>query len=53
MKKLVAFTSVVVVILLVNIDRVVIIDDYIKATILFIIAGLLSVYEYKRKEKLD
>ena len=52
-KKLITLASVVVVILLINIDRLVIIDDYIKATILFVLAGILSIYEYKRDEKLD
>ncbi|MFD1614455.1 hypothetical protein [Gelatiniphilus marinus] len=53
MKKLVALVSIVVVILLLNIDRLLPIDDYIKASILFVLAGLLSVYEYKREKKLN
>ena len=40
------------VILIVNIDRIVIIDDYFKAIMLFVLAGVLSIYEYKREKKL-
>lgn len=51
MKKTVILVSIVVVILIFNIDKIIFVDDYIKAIILFVLAGLLSVYEYKRDKR--
>jgi len=53
LKKVIIIATIVVVILIVNIDRVVIIDDNFKGAILFVLAGLLSIYEYKRDKKMD
>ncbi len=52
MKKVVLVT-IVMVILIVNIDRIVIIDDYFKVIMLFVLAGVLSIYEYKREKKIS
>ncbi|MCL6294172.1 hypothetical protein [Jejuia spongiicola] len=51
MKKVVIVT-IVMVILIVNIDLVLMVDDYFKAIMLFVLAGILSIYEYKREKKM-
>ncbi len=42
----------VMVTLIVNMDLIVAIDDYFKAILLFVLAGILSVYEYRREKRL-
>ncbi len=53
MKKKVALVAIIMVILLLNLDYLVIIDNYFKAAILFVIAGLLTIFEYKRSQDND
>ncbi|WP_156113347.1 hypothetical protein [Wocania ichthyoenteri] len=53
MKKLVTLVSVVVVILILNLDRILVIDDYFKAIMLFVLAGFLAIFEYKRNRSFD
>ena len=47
MKKKVILVAIIMVILLLNLDYVILIDDYFKAIILFIMAGFLTIFEYK------
>lgn len=47
-KKAATIVSIIVVIVTINLDKVLIINDYFKAILLFILAGLLIIFEYKR-----
>ena len=51
MKKIVLITVVLVAIVL-NMDMVLNVGSNIKITILLVLAGLLSIYEYKREKKM-
>lgn len=51
MKKVVLIT-VVVVALVLNMDKVVEVDNNVKIIVLLVLAGLLSVYEYKRVKRI-
>ena len=47
MKKKVILATAIMVILVLNLDYVLVVDDYFKAAILFAMAGLLSIFEYR------
>ena len=53
LKRTVVLISVIVVAITLNLDKLLDIDDYVKAMILFSLAIFLSVFEYKRDKIID
>jgi len=53
LKKKVILVAIIMVVLLLNLDCVLVIDDYFKAAILFAVAGFLIIFEYRLDKSSD
>jgi len=52
-KGIVVVVTIVMVILILNLDIILIVDDFFKAIMLFVLAGVLAIFEHKRNRSFD